>query len=256
MKKTFYFVCSILIIMSMMVLSSCDNTGAVKEAAEKAIQSGAIKLGPVGEATALTVDNEALVCDITADTLFIKDTNVDKSLVARYMAIELLRSNPELFGLVLENGLGLKGNLKLNTGENIDVLVGSEDLKAFNTQVSGANGNYAAILLPIFNQYLNGQGEKKIGEGLTLKKVQVKGSQEQFMIDVDEKVNFDDLKRSLYAVKDDGAKKIDMVKEFASMALPLIAQMNYSMVLRYANKAGNETYIETTAEEINSYLSK
>ena len=256
MKKTFCYVCLILISMTMMVLTSCDNIGAVKEAAEKAIQSGAIKLGPVGEATALTVDNEALVCDITADTLFINDANVDKSLVARYMAIELLQSNPDLFNLVIENKLGLKGNLKLNTGENVEVLVGADDLRAFNTQVTSANGNYATILLPIFNQYLNGQGGKKIGEGLTLKKAQVKGSQEQFIIDVDDKVNFDDLKRSLFAVKDDGSKKIEMVKEYVSIALPLIAQMNYSMVFRYTNKAGNETFLETTPEEINAYLNK
>ncbi len=256
MKKTFCYVCSVFIGMSMLVMTSCNNVDAVKEAAEKAIQAGAIKLGPVGEATALTVDNEALVCDITADTLFMKDASIDKSLVARYMAIELLRSNPELFSLVLENNLGLKGNVKVKTGETVDVLVGAEDLKGFNTQVQGANGNFAAVLLPTFNQYLNGQGEKKIGEGLTLKKVQVKGTQEQFMIDVDDKVNFEDLKRSLYAVKDDGAKKLDMVKDYAAMALPLIAQMNYSLVLRYANKAGNETFLETTPEEINAYLSK
>ena len=70
MKKTFCYVCSVIICMSMLVMTSCKNTGAVKEAAEKAVQAGAIKLGPVGEATAMTVDEEALVCDITADTLF------------------------------------------------------------------------------------------------------------------------------------------------------------------------------------------
>ena len=84
----------------------------------------------------------------------------------------------------------------------------------------------------------------------------MKGTQEQFMVDVDEKVNFDDLKRNLYAVKDDAEKKIDLVKEYVGMALPLIAQMNYSMVFRYANKAGNETFLETTPEEINAYLNK
>ena len=256
MKKTFCYVCSVIICMSMLVMTSCKNTGAVKEAAEKAIQAGAIKLGPVGEATAMTVDDEALVCEITADTLFMNDANIDKSLVARYMAIELLRTNPDLFNLVLDNELGLKGNLKLKSGENVDVQVGAEDLRAFNTQVAGASGNFATILLPIYNQYLNGQGAKEIGEGLTLKKVQVKGTQEQFMVDVDEKVNFDDLKRNLYAVKDDAEKKIDLVKEYVGMALPLIAQMNYSMVFRYANKAGNETFLETTPEEINAYLNK
>ena len=248
MKKTFCYVCSVIICMSMLVMTSCKNTGAVKEAAEKAVQAGTIKLGPVGEATAMTVDDEALVCEITADTLFMNDANVDKSLVARYMAIELLRTNPDLFNLV--------GNLKLKSGENVDVQVGAEDLRAFNTQVAGASGNFATILLPIYNQYLNGQGAKEIGEGLTLKKVQVKGTQEQFMVDVDEKVNFDDLKRNLYAVKDDAEKKIDLVKEYVGMALPLIAQMNYSMVFRYANKAGNETFLETTPEEINAYLNK
>ena len=94
MKKTFCYVCSVIICMSMLVMTSCKNTGAVKEAAEKAVQAGAIKLGPVGEATAMTVDDEALVCEITADTLFMNDANIDKSLVARYTSLLVIGRTP------------------------------------------------------------------------------------------------------------------------------------------------------------------
>lgn len=256
MKKSFRFICSAFIGISLLMMASCDKTAAVKEAAEQAAQSCPIKLGPVGEATAFSVDNEALVCDITPDSAFVSNENVDKSLVAKFLAMELLRSVPDLFNKVIESEMGLKGNVKLESG-NVEAFVNAEELASFNKQVLGANGKYATILLPIFNQYLNSQGEKELAEGLSFKKVQVKGTQEQVMVNVDEeKVKFDDLKRELYAMKEDGNKKVEYVKDFIGMALPLIQQLGYDLVYRYSSKSGNETFMEISADEIQAYLNK
>ena len=256
MKKTFRFICSAFIGLSVLMMASCDKTAAVKEAAEKAAQSCPIKLGPVGEATAFSVDNEALVCDITPDTAFVVGEEFDKSLVARFLAVELQRSVPELFTKVIDSEMGLKGNVKLPSG-NVETMVSAEELGNFNKQLISASGNYASILLPILNQYLNTQADKELDKGLTFKKVQVKGSKEQVMINVDEEqTKFDDLKRQIYAIKDDGAKKIECVKNFMSMALPLIEQMNYDLVYRYSTKSGSETFMEITSDEIKAYLNK
>lgn len=253
MKKTFRFICMAFIGISVLMMASCDKTAAVKEAAEAAAKSCPIKLGPVGEATAFSVDNDALVCDITPDSAFISNENVDKSLVAKYLAIELLRNVPELFNKLIESGLGLKGNVKLGSG-NVEALVNGEELASFNKQIAGAKGNYASVLLPLVNQYLNGQKDKELGEGLTFKKVQVKGTKETVNVNVDEKINFDDIRRQLFAMKEDGKKKIEYVKDFVGMALPLVAEMNYDLDFTYSNKAGNETYMEITADEIKAYL--
>lgn len=256
MKKSIRFICSAFIGLSVLMMASCDKTAAVKEAAEKAAQSCPIKLGPIGEATAFSVDDEALVCDITPDSAFVSNENVDKSLVAKFLAMELLRTTPELFNKVIDSEMGLKGNVKLESG-NVEAFVNAEELASFNKQVMAASGNYASILLPVFNQYLNSQGEKELAEGLSFKKVQVKGSQEQVMVNVDEeKVKFDDLKRQLFAMKDDGAKKIDYVKDFISVALPLIEQLNYDLVYRFSSKSGNETFMEISSDEIKAYLNK
>ena len=254
MKKTFRFICMAFIGMSLLMMASCDKTAAVKEAAEAAAKSCPIKLGPVGEATSFSVDDEALVCDITPDSAFISNDNVDKSLVAKFLAVQLLQKAPELFMKLTESGIGLKGNVKLGSG-NIEAFVSGEELSHFSKQVSEAGGKYASILLPIVNQYLNSQAKKELGEGLTLKKVQVKGTKEEVMVNVDEeKIKFDDLKNKLFPMKDDGKQKIEYVKDFISMALPLVAEMGYDLDFRYATKSGNETYIEITADEINAYL--
>lgn len=253
MKKTFRFICMAFIGISVLMMASCDKTAAVKEAAEAAAKSCPIKLGPVGEATAFSVDNDALVCDITPDSAFISNENVDKSLVAKYLAIELLRNAPELFNKLIDSGIGLKGNVKLGSG-NVEALVNGEELASFNKQIVGAKGNYASVLLPLVNQYINGQKDKELGEGLKFKKVQVKGTKETVNVNVDEKINFDDIRRQLYAMKDDGKKKIEYVKDFVGIALPLVAEMNYDLDFTYSNKAGNETYMEITADEIKAYL--
>lgn len=256
MKKTFRFIFSAFIGITVLMMASCDKTAAVKEAAEKAAQSCPIKLGPVGEATAFSTDNEALVCEITPDSAFISNDSFDKSLVARFLAVELQRNVPELFSKVIESEMGLKGIVKLASGD-VETMVGADELAAFSKQLLGASGNYASILLPIFNQYLNSQGAKEIGKGLLFKKVQVKGSQVQVMVDVDEEqVKFDDLKRELYAIKDDGPKKVEYVKDFVGMALPLIEQMNYQLVYRFKTKSDNETYMEIEPEEIKAYLNQ
>ena len=39
-----------------------------------------------------------------------------------------------------------------------------------------------------------------------------------------------------------------------TLLLPLLNELNYSTMFRYSTKAGNETYMELTAEEIDQYL--
>ena len=253
MKKTFRFICMAFIGMSVLMMASCDKTAAVKEAADAAAKSCPIKLGPLGEVTAFSVDDEALVCDITPDSAFISDENVDKSLVAKYLAVELLRSNPELFTKLIESEIGLKGNVKVGSG-NVEAFVDGQELAGFNKQVMGANGNYASILLPLVNQYLNSQAKKELGEGLSFKKVQVKGAKEEILISVDEeKVKYDDLKRKIFDLKD-GNAKIEYVKDFVGLALPLIAEMNYDLDYLYSFKSGQQTYMEITSDEIKAFL--
>ena len=254
MKKTFRSICMAFIGLSVLMMASCDKSAAVKEAADAAAKSCPIKLGPVGEATAFSVDNEALVCDITPDSAFISNENVDKSLVAKFLAIELLRNTPELFTKLIESEMGLKGNVKLGSG-NVEAFVDGPELASFSKQASGANGKYASILLPLVNQYLNSQKQKELGEGLTFKKVQVKGSKEEVEINVDEsKISFDDLKRKTMNLKEN--EKVEYLKDFVGMALPLVAEMGYDLDYLFLFKSGQQTYMEITADEINAYLSK
>ena len=256
MKKTFRFIFMAFIGIAVLMLASCDKTAAVKEAAEAAAKSCPIKLGPVGEATAFSVNDEALVCEITPDSNFIANDKVDKSLVAKFLAIELLRNAPELFNKLIESGIGLKGNVKLDSA-NVEALVNGEELASFNKQVMDAKGNYASILLPLVNNYLNGQTKKELGEGITFKKVQVKGSKEEFSLNVDEqKIKYDDLKRKIFDLKD-GTAKVEFVKDFVGMALPLIAEMGYDLDYLYVFKPSNQqTYLEITNDELKEYLNK
>ncbi len=254
MKKTFRSICMAFIGLSVLMMASCDKSAAVKEAADAAAKSCPIKLGPVGEATAFSVDNEALVCDITPDSAFISNENVDKSLVAKFLAIELLRNTPELFTKLIESEMGLKGNVKIASG-NVEAFVDGPELANFSKQATGANGKYASILLPLVNQYLNSQKQKELGVGLTFKKVQVKGSKEEVEINVDEsKISFDDLKRKTMNLKEN--EKVEYLKDFVGMALPLVAEMGYDLDYLFLFKSGQQTYMEITADEINAYLNK
>ncbi len=261
MKKSFLFVCSLLAVVTMM-LTGCKDTKALQAAIDEASKACPIALDNLGEATAIKLAENEVEFDVTPVQALMENDKVDHSLVARYLVLELQRKNPELVKQMVEAGFGVKCNL---SGEE-PILVAADELKKFNGEFEAAGGQIAPILLPLYNQQLSAKLPIDIAEGLSLTKVKVVDGCETFFISVDDdKAKFADVRAPIAAMATridkagkstpkDIAEKVKYSKINLTLLLPLLNELNYSAMFRYSTKAGNETYMELTAEEIDQYL--
>ena len=264
MKKSFLFVCSLLAIVTMM-LTGCKDTNALQAAIDEAAKACPIALDNLGEATAITLGEKEVEFNVTPVQALMENDKIDHSLVARYLVLELQRKNPELIKQMVEAGFGVKCNLSGTEGEE-PILVAADELKKFNGEFEAAGGQIAPILLPLYNQQLSAKLPIDIAEGLSLTKVKVVDGCETFFITVDDdKAKFADVRAPIAAVAtridkagkstpEDIAEKVKYSKINLTLLLPLLNELNYSAMFRYSTKAGNETYMELTAEEIDQYL--
>ena len=107
-----------------------------------------------------------------------------------------------------------------------------------------------------------------IAEGLSLHKVKVVDGIETFFVNVDEdKVKFDQLRdnivnvaRKIEKAGEAGATKADIEEKVKlsgmnlSLLLPILQELNYGAMWRFATKSGSETYLEITNDEIKTFL--
>jgi hypothetical protein len=264
MKKSFLFVCSMLAVVTMM-LTGCKDTKALQAAIDEAAKACPIALDNLGEATAITLGENEVEFNVTPVQALMENDKVDHSLIARYLVLELQRKNPELVKQMVEAGFGVKCNLSGAEGEE-PILVAADELKKFNGEFEAAGGQIAPILLPLYNQQLSAKLPIDIAEGLSLTKVKVVDGCETFFITVDDdKAKFADVRAPIAALAtkidkagkstpEDIAEKVKYSKINLTLLLPLLNELNYSAMFRYSTKAGNETYMELTAEEIDQYL--
>ena len=263
MRKAFQFAITMLVCVSALVLTGCKDTAALKAAVEEASKSCPLSLDNLGEATSIAFGDKSIDFNLKPLQALVECDKIDKSLIARYLALELQRKNPELVKLMVDGEFGIKCNLE---GDEEPILVEAKDLKKFSSEFLTAGGKVAPILLPLFNQQLSAKFPLEIGEGLSIHKVKVVDGVETFFVNVDEsKVKFDTVREKIVNIarKVENAKEIkkELVEEkvkFAnvnlSLLLPLLNELNYGAMFRYANKTGSETYMEITAEEIEKYL--
>ena len=248
-----------------MMLTGCKDTKALQAAIDEATKACPIELDNLGEATAITLGENEVEFNVTPVKALLENDKVDHSLVARYLVLELQRKNPELVKQMVEAGFGVKCNLNGAEGEE-PILVAADELKKFNGEFEATGGQIAPILLPLYNQQLSAKLPIEIAEGLSLTKVKVVDGCETFFITVDDdKAKFADVRAPIAAVAtridkagkstpEDIEEKVKYSKINLTLLLPLLNELNYSTMFRYSTKAGNETYMELTAEEIDQYL--
>ncbi len=256
MKKTFRLAIAMFVCLSALTLTGCKDTSALKTAVEEAAKSCPITLTTLGEATGITMGEEMVEFAVNPLPGLVSGDKVDKNLIAKYLAFELQRSNPELFKLIVDNEFGLKCNLNAE-GQPIEVQAAADEVKRIHGEFLAAQGNYAPLLLQLYNQQIGGQLPMDIAEGLKLNRVRMVSGSETFFIGIDEKViKFDDLRNKIVKSRENVDEKIKNAAINLSMLLPVLDEMKSGLVFRYATKSGTETYMEISPEEIHEYLNK
>ena len=264
MKKSFRFVLTLLVCMSAFVLTGCKDTAALKAAVEEAAKACPITLDNLGEATSVAMGENEVAFVVKPLQALVENDKVDKSLIARYLALELQRKTPELVKLMVDGEFGVKCNID---GEEGDILVAPEELKKFSGECLASGGKVAPILIPLYNQQLRARLPLDIDEGLTLTKVKVVDGVETFFINVnEEKTKFETVRDNIVNIarriekaggkftQKDIEEKVKLSKINLTLLLPMLNELNYSTMFRYSTKSGSETYMELTSDEINSYL--
>ena len=253
MKKTLQTVCAALAVLAVLALTGCKDTAALKSAVEEANKNLPQLLASVGQATGLTVDDNALTCELTANGL----SAADQAVIGKYAALELQRTLPDLMKMAVENGLALKCNVKSENGESTPVEVSADELKTLGDQFAAAGGQVAPVVHPLYNAALKSSLPLEIGEGLTLKDVKLKEGKQTFFINVDdEKAKFDDVRGKIVKSLENASEKVSLAGINLSMVLPLLQELNYEAIFRYSAKGGKETFMEITAQEIKDFLAK
>ena len=149
-----------------------------------------------------------------------------------------------------------------------DILVAADELRKFSNEFIAAGGKVAPILLPLYNQQIGAKMPMDIAEGLSLHKVKVVDGVETFFVNIDEdKVKFTELRDNIVNVarkiekageagasKADIEEKVKLSKMNLSLLLPILQELNYGAMWRFATKSGSETYLEITNDEIKTYL--
>ena len=237
---------------------------SAKAAVEEAAKACPITLDNLGEATSVTMGENEVAFVVKPLQALVENDKVDKSLIARYLALELQRKTPELVKLMVDGEFGVKCNID---GEEGDILVAPEELKKFSGEFLASGGKVAPILIPLYNQQLSARLPLDIDEGLTLTKVKVVDGVETFFINVnEEKTKFETVRDNIVNIarriekaggkftQKDIEEKVKLSKINLTLLLPMLNELNYSTMFRYSTKSGSETYMELTSDEINSYL--
>ena len=202
-----------------MVLTGCKDTKALKEAAEKANEACPTQVAKLGEVAGITLGDNAIEFKLNPLPELVEGDIVDKSLIARYLALELQNTNPDLMKLVVDNEFGMKCEI----GEGDPVELSSEDMKRISEDYVMSGGKFAPILLPLFNQQLTSKLPTELAEGLTLKEVKLKDGKETFFITVDDdKAKFDDVRGEIVKTLENAEEKVKLSKINLSMLLPLL----------------------------------
>lgn len=263
MKKTFRFVLTLLVCVSALALTGCKDTAALKAAVEEAAKACPLTLDNLGEATSITMGDKEVAFAVKPLQSLVENDKVDKSLIARYLALELERKCPDLVKQMVEGEFGVKCNLE---GEEGDILVAPEELKKFSGEFLASGGKVAPILIPLYNQQLSARLPLDLAEGLTLTKVKVVDGVQTFFITVDDdKTKFKTVRDNIVEIarridkagkssQKDIEEKVKLSKVNLTLLLPMLNELNYSTMFRYSTKSGSETYMELTADEINAYL--
>jgi len=263
MKKTFRFVLTLLVCVSALALTGCKDTAALKAAVEEAAKACPLTLDNLGEATSITMGDKEVAFAVKPLQSLVENDKVDKSLIARYLALELERKCPDLVKQMVEGEFGVKCNLE---GEEGDILVAPEELKKFSGEFLASGGKVAPILIPLYNQQLSARLPLDLAEGLTLTKVKVVDGVQTFFITVDDdKTKFKTVRDNIVEIarridkagnssQKDIEEKVKLSKINLTLLLPMLNELNYSTMFRYSTKSGSETYMELTADEINAYL--
>lgn len=243
-----------LVCIAAVMLTGCKDTAALKAAVEEAGKACPITLDNLGEATAVSMGDKEVEFAVNPLPALIENDKVDHSLIARYLALELQRKNPDLVQQMVDAQFGIKCNLK-NGEETEEILVAADELKKFHGEFIASGGKVAPILIPLYNQQLSARLPMEISEGLTLTKVKVVDGVETYFINVDDdKAKFEDVRSNIIKNMENTDEKVKLSKINLQLVLPLLNELNYSTMFRYSTKAGSETYMEITAEEIQKLL--
>ena len=265
MKKFAQLVCFVLVGMTTLFMTSCKDTSALKAAIDEASKACPLTLDNLGEATAIALGENEVNFTVKPIAALLENDKIDKSLVARYLALELQRKNPELVKQMVDCEFGIKCNID---GEEGDILVAADELRKFSNEFIAAGGKVAPSLLPLYNQQIGAKMPMDIAEGLSLHKVKVVDGVETFFVNIDEdKVKFTELRDNIVNVarkiekageagasKADIEEKVKLSKMNLSLLLPILQELNYGAMWRFATKSGSETYLEITNDEIKTYL--
>ena len=255
MKKAFRFVFTMLVCLSVLSLTGCKDTSALKASIEEASKACPINIDNLGQATAVTMGENEVTFAVTPLPSFLENDKVDHSLIARYLILELQRKNPDLVKQMVEAELGVKVDLNSGGAEPEKILVAADELKKFSGEFLASGGQAAPILLPLYNQQLSAKLPLEISEGLKLTKVKAVDGTETFFFSVDDdKTKFADIRSEIIKNMEKAEEKVKLSKVNLSLVLPLLNELNYSAMFRYSTKAGNETYMELTSEEIKNLL--
>jgi len=256
MRKTIQTVCAAVATLAMLVLTGCDNTAALKTAVEEANKACPTALGTLGQATSLSLEENALVCEL-APAAQASNSPADINIMAKYAALELQRSLPDLMKMAAENGMSLKCNLKAEGSEPAVIEVTNEELQGLSAKFTAAGGQVAPILLPLYEQEMNNNAPLEIAEGLTLKNVKLNDGKATFFINVDDdKAKFDDVRGKIVKSLENAEEKVKLAGINLDVLLPLLQELNYEAIFRYSAKGGKETYMEIKAQEIKDLLTK
>ena len=254
MRKAFRFALAMFVCLSALTLTGCKDTSALKTAVEEAAKACPMKLTTLGEATGITMGENMVEFAVNPLPGLVSGDKVDKNLIAKYLAFELQRNKPELFKMIVDNEFGLKCNLNAE-GQAIEVQAPAEEVKKIHGEFLAAQGNYAPLLLQLYNQQIGGQLPMDIAEGLKLNRVRMVSGSETFFVGIDEKViKFDDLRNKIVKSRENVDEKMKIAALNMSMLLPVLDEMKSGLVFRYSTKSGTETYMEISPEEVHQYL--
>ena len=255
MMKTFRMFYVVVVGIFSLIMTSCNNTGAVKEAVEKVASSCPLKMSVLGDITGINFTDGAVVIDIVADSTF-KSNEKMNDFISKYLVLELSKDAPELVTSMSDAGIDLKANIKPAGGDAVtSVSLAGEGVKALSAQMT-PDRQMSEVLLSLYNTTM-AQGGIDLGNGFRLAGVAADKGIEDFTVNVDEaKVDFKALQDSigtLYSKKDIGGF-LGMVNDFAGLVVPAISDMNYDLQVRYESPAGKRTFFKIDNADIKNYL--
>lgn len=255
MRKTFRMFYGVVVCMSLLIMTSCNKTGAVKEAAEKAASSCPLKMSVLGDITGISFADDAVVLDIAVDSAFKSNEKVN-DFISKYLALELTKSTPELAAAMSEAGIGLKANIKPAGSDAVTaVALEGDGVKALSAQMTPER-QMSEVLLSLYNADI-AQGGVDLGNGFRVASVAANKGIEDFTVNVDEsKVDFKALQDSIGTLlsKKDVGGLLCMVNDFAGIVVPAISEMNYDLQVRYETPAGKRTFFKIDNADIKSFL--